>query len=244
MDNTETIVIVVVVVAVTLFLTVITSIRAKKKQKAFLEIANTYTKPMLQSVFPDMEYEYNRRFDTKDYNTAGFFDYTHASGHDYVKTMYQNVPIEFNVTMLEYENSDEEGTTSTFTFQGPWIVVRKGWLHSGKITVRPYKKKGLIGKLFGAKEVMTGDPVFDGTYQVYGDENTVHVFLDKNRRDRMVEISKKHSGVYYSFETDQIQVAYATGNILFKSRKIKDVSTVFSNQLNDLLDLINDVVQL
>ena len=91
---------------------------------------------------------------------------------------------------------------------------------------------------------MTGDPVFDGTFAVYGDESAVRVFLDKTRRDKLVAISKKHTNVYFSFETDKIQVAYGVGNILFKPRKKADLKTVFSSQLNDLLDLMNDAVQL
>ena len=223
------------------------SANGKKKEKQFKEIADTYTKPMLLSVFPNMEYEYNRRFEMVDYKNANFFSLTDASGHDYVKTLYLDIPVEFNVTTLAFEENDSEGPSySSIVFQGPWFIIKKGYLHSGRITVIPgdETKKSIFGKTKGPDPVMTGDPVFDGTFSVYGDESAVRVFLDKTRRDKLVKISKKHTNVYFSFETDKIQVAYGVGNILFKPRKKADLKTVFSSQLNDLLDLMNDAVQL
>ena len=105
------------------------SANGKKKEKQFKEIADTYTKPMLLSVFPNMEYEYNRRFEMVDYKNANFFSLTDASGHDYVKTLYLDIPVEFNVTTLAFEENDSEGPSySSIVFQGPWFIIKKGYL--------------------------------------------------------------------------------------------------------------------
>ena len=235
-------------IAIIIIFTIVLLKTIKHKKQKFIKIADTYTKPLLQSFFSDMEYEYFRSFSGQEFNSAEFFDYSRSSGQNYVKTTYSDVPVEFNITTLFLEDMTEINGRSAPSiskeFQGPWIIINKACLPSEKITVMPYRKKGVLGKLFGRKEIPTGDPDFDKIYQVYGDINTVKGFLDKDRRDKMIEINRNHSNVFYSFETDRVQIAYKKGNILSKTWKVRNVEAVFRKQLDDLLDLINRVIQL
>lgn len=189
---------------------------------------------VLQEVLKDLKYDPQRYFPSQEVHQTNLYPgFEHATGSDYVRGLYRNVPLRFSDLHLTHTETDSDGHTSTVTdFKGTFIAITCDKKINGEVTL----KEGKGFPLFKGKRIETENEAFNKQFIITGSsQQDAFYILTPQFMETIVnadQYANAKTRMYFSGNT--IYVGLQNNRNLFEAKGAGTMYAVTSSMRSDL----------